>query len=119
SLLAQALTYGPTPVPEAIRRCEELREEAGGGPAAESVEELRDRATAQRGVEAALGTTLAELHAMQGEFAEARALCARARALYDDLGLRYKRASTSFSPAAVQLRAGEPEAAIEELRGSD
>src|SRR5436190_15540 len=117
SLLAQALTYGPTPVPEAIRRCEELRQEARG-PVPESVEELRDRASAERGVEAALGTTLAELHAMQGEFAEARALCARARALYDDLGLRYKRASTSFSPAAVELLAGEPEAAIEELRWS-
>src|SRR5439155_7547230 len=84
SLLAQALMYGPTPVPEAIRRCEELREDARG-PVAESVEELRDRATAERGVEAALGATLAELHAMQGDFAEARALCARARALYDDL----------------------------------
>ena len=99
-LLAQALAYGPLPVPEAIRRCRQLREEA-----------VRDR-----GLEAAIATTLAELLAMQGEFAEARALCGRTRALYDQLGLRYLRAVRSFAPAAVELLAGDADAAADELR---
>jgi len=117
ALLAQALTYGPTPVPEAIRRCEQLRDEARR-PAEQSAEALRDSATLDRRFDVALATALAELHAMQGDFAEARALCARARALYDELGLRYARATKAFSPAAVELLAGEPDAAIDELRWS-
>jgi class 3 adenylate cyclase/tetratricopeptide (TPR) repeat protein len=110
ALLAQALVYGPTPVPDAITRCEELRAEAHAG--------ARDgqRASIDRGIDAAIAIALAELRAMQGEFEEARASCAHARELYDELGLRFMRATQSLAPAAVELLAGDPDAAVEELR---
>jgi len=123
ALLAQALAYGPTPVPEAIRRCEQLRLEAGGAASTASGAEA-DRIDGRpaywlnrdRGVEAAIASTLAELRAMEGDFDDARALCARAQALYDELGLRFMRATRCLAPAAVELLAGDPAAAAEELR---
>jgi len=120
ALLAQALAYGPTPVPEAIRRCEQLRLEAGGA-ASTATDAEADRIDGRwlnrdRGVEAAIATTLAELRAMEGDFDEARALCARAQGLYDELGLRFMHATRCLSPAAVELLSGDPGAAAEELR---
>ena len=100
AFLAQALQYGPTPVPDAIRRCEELRAEAEGDPA----------------VEAAIASTLADLHAMQGQFDVARRLYADAVALYDELGLRYQRAGRTFVAASIELLAGNTDAAVRELR---
>jgi class 3 adenylate cyclase/predicted ATPase len=100
ALLAQALEYGPTPVPQAIRRCEELRESSGDDPE----------------VRAAIASTLAGLHAMQARFDEARALAEQARSLYDQLGLRYMRAARSLVSASIELLAGDPEAAVRELR---
>jgi class 3 adenylate cyclase/tetratricopeptide (TPR) repeat protein len=100
ALLAQALEYGPTPVPEAIRRCEALRRDAGGDAA----------------VEAAITSTLAGLTAMEGRFDEARRLYADAAALYDELGLRYLRAGRRLVGATIESLAGEPEAAVQELR---
>ncbi len=120
-MLAQALAYGPTPVPEAIRRCEQLRLEAGSA-ASTATDAEADRINGRRwlnrdrGVEAAIASTLAELRAMEGDFDEARALCARAQALYDELGLRFMRATRCIAPAAVELLAGDPGAAAEELR---
>jgi len=100
ALLAQALEYGPTPVPNAIRRCEQLRSEFEGDPA----------------VEAAIASTLAGLNAMQGRFEEARSLYADAAALYDELGLRYLRAARTLVGGTVELLAGEVDAAVRELR---
>jgi class 3 adenylate cyclase len=102
ALLAQALAYGPTPVPDAIRRCEEL-----------GASRPNDRA-----VEAAIASTLAGLHAMHGDFEEARRLVARAHRLYDEIGPRYLRAAASLAPASVELLAGDPGAAVRELRAS-
>jgi class 3 adenylate cyclase/tetratricopeptide (TPR) repeat protein len=98
--LAQALEYGPTPVRDAIRRCEELRAEFEGDPA----------------VEAAIASTLAGLNAMQGRFDEARSLYADAAALYDELGLRYLRAARTLVAGMVELLAGDADAAVRELR---
>jgi tetratricopeptide (TPR) repeat protein len=99
-LLAQALCYGPTPVPDAIRRCERLLADARG----------------DRSVEAAVAGALAVLLAMRGDIDDARTLCARARAIYDELGLNYRRAARSLAPAMVELLAGDPAAAERELR---
>jgi tetratricopeptide (TPR) repeat protein len=100
--LAQALAWGPTPVPEAIRRCEELRALAPD----------------QRAVGAAVDFTLAPLHAMEGRFDEARELCVRAQARCDELGLRYMRAVRSFDPAYVELLADNVPAAVDELHAA-
>jgi class 3 adenylate cyclase/tetratricopeptide (TPR) repeat protein len=100
-LLARALAYGPTPVPEAIRRCEELSESVGG-----DVE-----------VRAGIASTLAGLHAMQGQFDEARTLAEEGRAIYEELGLRYMLAGEhSFASGSIELLAGDPAAAVRELR---
>jgi class 3 adenylate cyclase/tetratricopeptide (TPR) repeat protein len=100
ALLSQALGYGPTPVPEAIARCEELLETAPADDA----------------LEASVSCTLAGLRAMHGDFEEARRLCAHARNLYDEIGPRFLRAVASVAPASVELLAGEPRAAVRELR---
>jgi class 3 adenylate cyclase/tetratricopeptide (TPR) repeat protein len=98
-LLAQALLYGPTPVPEAIRRCEQLRAIAPD----------------ERAVDAAVDYALAALHAMEGRFDEARELCGRARARYEELGLLYMQAVHSLGPAYVELLADNAAAAVDEL----
>jgi tetratricopeptide (TPR) repeat protein len=100
ALLAQALEYGPTPVPEAIRRCEELRDS------------VHDDAE----VRAAIASTLAGLHAMQGDFDEARQLAEEGRVVYEELGLRYMRAARSLASGSIELLAGDPAAAVRELR---
>jgi class 3 adenylate cyclase/tetratricopeptide (TPR) repeat protein len=100
-LLARALAYGPTSVPEAIRRCEELSDSVGG-----DVE-----------VRAGIASTLAGLHAMQGQFDEARTLAEEGRAIYEELGLRYMLAGEhSFASGSIELLAGDPAAAVRELR---
>jgi class 3 adenylate cyclase/tetratricopeptide (TPR) repeat protein len=100
-LLAGALLYGPTPVREAIKRCEELNESVSG-----DVE-----------VRAGIASTLAGLHAMLGQFDEARTLSEEARAIYEELGLRYIRAGVhSFAAGSIELLAGDPAAAVRELR---
>ena len=99
ALLAQALYYGPTPVSNAIARCSKLRD-AAYGP----------------GTEAALGTTLAALHAMEGRFDEARPLYAESIRAYERLGLHFSRAARSHLGAQIELLGGDPAAAALELR---
>jgi class 3 adenylate cyclase/tetratricopeptide (TPR) repeat protein len=99
ALLAQALYYGPTPVPEAIARCEELRRSAHGP-----------------GTEAAVGTTLAALHAMEGRLDEARDLYAESISAYERLGLDFSRAARSHLGAQIELLGGDARAAARELR---
>jgi class 3 adenylate cyclase/DNA-binding SARP family transcriptional activator len=100
--LAQALYYGPTPVPAAIERCRELLADAG----------------ADRPLRAALTSTLAGLHAMRGEVEPARRLYADAVAVYDELGLRFRRASRASIGAQVELAAGDAAAAEHGLRAA-
>jgi class 3 adenylate cyclase/tetratricopeptide (TPR) repeat protein len=99
ALLAQALYYGPTPASEAIGRVLELQS-AAYGP----------------GIEAALGTTLAALQAMEGRIAEARRLYADSIHVYERLGLDFSRAARSHLGAQIELLAGDPERAARELR---
>jgi len=98
--LALSLLYGPTPVPEAIARCEQLLVEAKG----------------YRSQEAGIASALAALLAMQGDFGRARELWARSEVIYEELALRFRRALRSLIPGAIELLAGDPESAVETLR---
>jgi tetratricopeptide (TPR) repeat protein len=100
ALYAQALYYGPTPVAEAVRRCSELLAEAPGAPT----------------FEAGIATTLAGLRAMEGRFAEARQLYANSIAVYQEFGLRFRRAARAIVGAQIEVFAGDLAAAEEELR---
>ena len=93
------LCDGPTPVSEAIERCEEIA----------------DRGLADRQAEALVLCSLAYLHGMQGDFTQARELYGRAGHLLRDLGGAVLAASTSLASARVELLAGEPERAEQEL----
>ena len=99
-LLAQALHWGPTPVPEGIARCREFLRGAENSPAL--------RAT----VNATLGVMLAS----QGACDEARDLYAESVELHETLGLRFRAAVTALLGAEIELLAGEPAAAERELR---
>ena len=100
TVLANALYYGPTPVPEALRRCAEILERAHG----------------HRIVEANIVCYLAGLNAMEGRFDEARALYRRGRALFEELGHRYGLASHRAVSGAVEMLAGNAAAAEAEFR---
>ena len=68
--------------------------------------------------EAGLGalTTLAALNAMKGDFPTAREQWGEAARRYEELGLRFRRASRSLIGAQIELLAGDPQAAADELR---
>ncbi len=99
--IANALYYGPTPVPHGIARCEAL---------------LANEVTIRYGranVEAYLGGLVAQ----RGDFDEARTLIASARDTYDELG--HRASAASFSSAIlgdVELMANDVPAAEEILR---
>ena len=97
---AVAALHGPTPVPEAIVRCEEIASEVQG-----------DRRT--QGV---VTSILAALLAMRAEFDGARQLSREAQALLADLGPTVVGASTSLEAAWVERLAGDLPAAERELR---
>jgi class 3 adenylate cyclase/tetratricopeptide (TPR) repeat protein len=98
--LLQAVYYGPTPVEEAIERCEEL---------------LAVRPD-DRSLRASVVGSVAGLRAMQGDFAEARRLQAEARTLNEELGHRFRTAVRSLVSAEVETLAGRPEEATAILR---
>jgi tetratricopeptide (TPR) repeat protein len=93
------LCDGPTPVAEAIERCEEIAA----------------RGLADRQAEALVLCSLAYLRGMRGDFPEARELYARAGHLLRDLGGVVLAASTSLASARVELLAGDPARAEREL----
>jgi tetratricopeptide (TPR) repeat protein len=93
--------FGPTPVDEAIRRCEEIRR---GAP------------NEDRTVEAGTLGVLAGLTAMQGRFTEARALFAQGLNILHELGLTLRMATRRTISGAIELLADEPVAAEQELR---
>ena len=99
-MLAAGAAWGPIPVPEGIRRCEEIVAEAG----------------TQRIVEARGLLALGVLTAMEGRFDEARRMAARGRAILGDVGFKILTAAYSQSSAYVEMLAGEPREAERELR---
>jgi class 3 adenylate cyclase/tetratricopeptide (TPR) repeat protein len=92
--------YGPLPVSEALKRCEELLPAAHG-----------DRRT-----EGVVRCVLAHLFALRGDFDEARAEYRRAQAMLEDLGVKVLAASTSIDSGPIEMLAGDPAAAEGELR---
>jgi class 3 adenylate cyclase/tetratricopeptide (TPR) repeat protein len=99
SLLVQALYYGSTPVPEAIRRSEQFL--------AESDDRL---------LKASITSSLGGLRAMQGDFEEARRLHQDAWSVYEELGQRFRIAARSLVAAEIETLAGRPDAAANLLR---
>ena len=99
-VLGTALLWGPTPVAEAVRRCEELLAEVEGN------ETLRANVLA----------ALAGLRALEGDFEGARRLCAEAEAIYRDLGQRMSIAGLTQVAAQSERLAENPVGAEEELR---
>jgi class 3 adenylate cyclase len=101
SFIAQAHYFGPTPVRDAIRRCEEFLDER----------------SEDRSFKAAITSLTAGLRAMQGEFAEARQLQNDARALYEELGQRQRVATIpALIAAEIESLAGRPSEAARILR---
>src|SRR5829696_7258 len=99
SWLASSAVTGPTPVPEAIARCEEIRERLSG----------RHREQAM------VLDHLAALEAMRGRFEPARDLIADREAIIAELGVTMHTA-VSHDEALVALLAGDPAAAEAVLR---
>jgi len=100
SQYAIAALYGPTPVGEAIARCESIVAEAS-----------EDRRT-----QGLVMSLLSGLRGMQGDFAAARDLYTRARLMLEEFGRSVVAASTSQQSCRVELLAGDPAAAERELR---
>jgi class 3 adenylate cyclase/tetratricopeptide (TPR) repeat protein len=99
--LARIALYGPLPVPDAIRRCEELLARAQGDRRAEGL----------------IGLAIAHLRAMQGDLAQAREVYGRVRTTLVELGWNFNAALASIDSGPIELLAGDPVAAERELRG--
>jgi class 3 adenylate cyclase len=100
SEITAALLYGPTPVPEALARCQELLSAA------------RDRVA-----EAHIHVYLGGLLALAEQFEEARIALAEGAAIYRDLGETYALANNGQRLEGwVELLAGDPQAAEGVLR---
>jgi tetratricopeptide (TPR) repeat protein len=97
---AAAALYGPTPVDEAIARCELMMPEVSGDRQAEGV----------------LSALLASLLAMSGSSERARELAGHGRAMLEELDVGVEVASARLEAWRVEMFAGDPEAAERELR---
>jgi class 3 adenylate cyclase/tetratricopeptide (TPR) repeat protein len=97
---AIAADWGPEPVPLAIAQCEEALALAAGN----------------RRSEAFVMSYLAELEALSGNFAYARTLCSKARAMLEDAGAGVHASSISTFSGPVELLAEDPAGAEVELR---
>jgi DNA-binding SARP family transcriptional activator len=95
---ASAAVFGPTPAQEAIARCDDLRRQVAGSPVAVAL----------------TLHPLAALHAMTGDFDEARRLLAEGSAILGELGRM--ESAVSHHEALVELLAGHPGAAEARLR---
>ena len=98
--LPLSLSWGATPIPEAVERCRELLVQAGGN----------------RTIEARILVVLAELEAGLGHFDEARNLYGRSKTIVQELGLRLQLGVQTFAAGTIELLAGNPGAAEAELR---
>jgi tetratricopeptide (TPR) repeat protein len=94
------MLHGPTPATTAIEKCEEYL----------------PLVRTDRSAEAIVLGILAELHAMQGHFEQARELCQRSLELVLDLGPSVTASSTSLEASRVEMLAGDPSAAERALR---
>ena len=93
--LAAALLYGPTPVPDALERCEELLEE-----------------TPARVGRANVLSFMSGLEALDGRFDDARRRLAHAESTYQELGELYALANDCRRVRGrIEMLAGEPAAA--------
>jgi tetratricopeptide (TPR) repeat protein len=99
-LFCSALVYGPDPALSAAARCRAL---LGGGEQS-------------RVLDAAVTSALAYLAAMQASFDEAREHASRATAIYEDLRLPLLRAGLAQVVGAIEVLAGDLDAAQRELR---
>lgn len=99
NLFLGAGLFGPTPVDEAVERCEELLAESP-----------RPR------LEAAAYRALSGLQAMRGRFDEARQLLEQDRRILDELGLVLAASAAAEMGGIVELLAGRPEEAERHLR---
>jgi tetratricopeptide (TPR) repeat protein len=97
---AAGAVLGPTPVGEAIDRCETAVRRVAGDRQSESI----------------LLALLASLKAMQGSFEEARDLIARSRSMLDELGLKVRVARVAQEAWRVEMLAGDIVAAERCLR---
>jgi class 3 adenylate cyclase/tetratricopeptide (TPR) repeat protein len=98
-LYAGSGTYGPAPVEEMERRCGEVLERLGG-----------------TGYEAPALRALSFARAMQGRFAEARELVGRARAIFEEGGLRLRATFLTETAGEIEMLARDPVAAEREFR---
>jgi len=89
------LYFGPTPVSEAIRWCDDIFEEA----------------PADRGIEMPIAHALAHMHARLGDFELARSLAARCREIAAESGQRPWAATLTEVVADVETLAGDHAAA--------
>jgi class 3 adenylate cyclase/tetratricopeptide (TPR) repeat protein len=109
--LAAALCAGPVPAEEAIRRLEALLERVDPQSSAES------SALGSLGTRAAVEAWgLSGLEAMRGNFDVARALCARAKAVFQEVGQRRRLADLGFYASFNERLAGRLDEAEAELR---
>ena len=95
-----ALPAGPTPVPQAIHRLDEL---------------MRGREPDLR-LEAWVLGVRAQLEAMRARFDEARRLAEREVAILDELGIYWTNFLVSLHQWTIEMLAGRPEAAEEAIR---
>ena len=98
--LMQAIQLGPTPVDDAIDRAQLFLRESED----------------DRLLTASILSSLAVLLAMRGEFGEARARWARAQAFWEELGMPHQQAVRAIDASAIELLAGDADAAERELR---
>jgi predicted ATPase len=95
---ASAAVFGPAPVADAIRRCTEIRERVHTSPVAVAV----------------TLHPLGLLHAMNGDFDQARRLIREGNQILDELDRLHS--AVSHHQALVEMLAGQPAAAEERLR---
>jgi class 3 adenylate cyclase/tetratricopeptide (TPR) repeat protein len=99
-LLCTSLLYGPTPADAAVERCTRMLAEADGNPVMTAV----------------IASSLAGLHAMRGDFEEARRRGGLAETIFLELGLQLAFAGLTQVTGPLELLAGDPAAAERELR---
>jgi tetratricopeptide (TPR) repeat protein len=98
---ALAAAFGPTPVDEAIPRCEEVLAQVAGE---------------NRRSHGAVAALLARLYAMRGDVERARVLCDESRAVFEDGGSHVASLARALDAGLVALSADDLDLAERELR---
>jgi predicted ATPase/class 3 adenylate cyclase len=98
------LVFGPTPVPDAIRRCEEMVAIGQFEPS--------------KRFAAARASMVGYLEAMRGQFEKARVLSETSKSLFLDLGLRRLLAGTCWYSASIELLADNAAGAEREIQAA-